>query len=73
MNNLLFVQISNASQTILKDLLPSSCRNLLLNQAQEIVGHVFIYEHTLARDGVPWYPYIGALGKPGLYPLIEVG
>ena len=67
------MQFSNPSQTILKDLLRSSRRDLLPNQAQEVVGQVFIYKDTLARDSVPWKPYVEALAKLGLYLLTEVG
>jgi hypothetical protein len=54
MDNLLVMQFNNPSQTILKDLLRSSRWDLLPNQAQEVVGQVFIYKDTLARDSVPW-------------------
>lgn len=52
MNNILVVQFSNPSQTILENLFPSFHWNFLPDQAEEVIGQVFVYKYRLIRDSV---------------------
>lgn len=42
MNNLLVVQLSDTKQNVLEDLLPSSHRNTLSDQTQEVALYAFV-------------------------------
>lgn len=72
MDDISVVQFRNPSQTSLEDLLPGLHRNLLPNEAQEVVSQVFVYKYALFWNGVTWWPYEWIFAKPRPYGLIGV-